>query len=97
MILKRIKEKLDQTIEKYGLRSKEAYQMSLEVDVKIAQYYAGHKMKIWYDASLERYKEYIEQNGKEPSVYEWNKIAKQENCLSNESMHYIGDITFAMK
>lgn len=98
-MIDKLKVKINEAIEKYGIHSDKVYQLSLELDEEIAKFYKEYEnnseiKNINYLKSLERLKLYIEEHNQMPTVAEWNKIAKQENFLSSESMKYIGNIKF---
>lgn len=99
-MIDKLKEKINAAIEKYGINSDKVYKLSLELDNEIAKYYENQKNKAdienndYYIKSIERLNRYIKENGKRPTVVEWNKIAKSEGYLSSESMKYIGNIKF---
>lgn len=92
-MIEKLKQKINEAIEKYGLHSDKVYQLSLELDNEIEKYYKENK-NTNYIKSVERLKKYIKDNNRMPTVEEWNKIAKQENYLSSESMKYMGNIKF---
>lgn len=92
MIIDKLREKLHNSIQKFGLASKEAYKASLELDEAIVEYYKNSPMLNYYEKSLEGLKQYIKDNNKEPDKKEWNKYAYENNYLSSESMRYIGNI-----
>lgn len=95
-MIDKLKEKINEAIEKYGIHSDRVYQLSLELDEEIAQYYKQKKenKNTNYIKSVERLKKYIQENNQMPTAEEWNKIAKEEMYLSSESMKYIGNIKF---
>ena len=92
MIINKLREKLHDSIQKFGLSSKETYNVSLELDEAIINYYQNSPMLYYYKISLEGLKKYIKDNNREPSKIEWNKYAYENNFLSSESMKYIGNI-----
>lgn len=92
MIIDKLRKKLHNSIQKFGLASKEAYKASLELDEAIVEYYKNSPMLNYYEKSLEGLKQYIKDNNKEPDKKEWNKYAYENNYLSSESMRYIGNI-----
>lgn len=94
MIISKLREKLHDSIQKFGLTSKEAYKASVELDEAIVEYYKNSPMLNYYEKSLDGLKQYIKDNNKEPNKKEWNKYAYENNFLSSESMKYIGNINF---
>lgn len=92
MIIDKLRKKLHDSIQKYGLTSKEAYKISLELDEEIIKYYQSSPMLNYYEKSLEGIKQYVKDNNKEPTSKEWNKYAYENNYLSSESLKYMGNI-----
>ena len=92
MIIENLRKKLHDSIQKFGLTSKETYKISLELDEEIVKYYNHSPMLNYYKQSIEGIKKYIKDNGKEPTKKEWNKYAFENNYLSSESLKYIGNI-----
>lgn len=103
-ILKRIKttrKLLDKNVEKYGLNSNETREISNKMDNLIKEYYDSIKtveypdfadMFLYYKKSYEMLKNVTLQLKKFPSVQEWNKFAKENNCLSHISLEYISKL-----
>lgn len=103
-ILKRIKttrKLLDKNVEKYGLNSNETREISNKMDKLIKEYYDSIKtveypnfsdMFLYYKKSYEMLKNVTLQLKKFPSVQEWNKFAKENNCLSHISLEYISKL-----
>lgn len=54
-------------------------------------------MKESFEKSKKVYDKFIKIYGRKPYRDEWNKIAKEQNLLSNVSMRYIGDVAFKKK
>lgn len=94
MVIEYLRKKMHDSISKYGLSSKEAYEASTCLDKEIAKYYDSHPMKYYYEKSMNGIKEYTKKYNKKPSISEWNIYAKNNNYLSSESMKYIGKIKF---
>lgn len=92
MIISKLREKLHDSIQKYGLMSSKTYEASVKLDEAIVEYYKNSPMLNYYEKSLEGLKKYIEINKKQPNKKEWNKYAYENNYLSSESMRYIGNI-----
>lgn len=99
-MIDKLKDKINEAIEKYGLNSDKVYKISLELDDEIAKHYKEKEQtkkqanKNNYIKSIERLKKYIQESSQIPTKEEWNKIAKTEGYLSSESMKYIGNIKF---
>lgn len=103
-ILKRIKttrKLLDKNVEKYGLNSNETREISNKMDNLIKEYYDSIKtveypdfsdMFLYYKKSYEMLKNVTLQLKKFPSTQEWNKFAKENNCLSHISLEYISKL-----
>lgn len=92
MIISKLREKLHDSIQKYGLMSNKTYEASVKLDEAIVEYYKNSPMLNYYEKSLEGLKKYIEINKKQPNKKEWNKYAYENNYLSSESMRYMGNI-----
>lgn len=97
MIISKLRKKLHDSIQKYGLMSNETYKISVELDEEIVKYYQSSVMLNYYKNSLEGLKRYKEINNKVPNKREWNEYAYKNNYLSSESMKYIGNIKFEKK
>lgn len=96
MVINELKNKLYENITKYGINSKKTYQASVELDKSIVDLYKSQKsiMYYFYEKSIEGLNNYIKKNKRYPSIEQWNKIAKQENYLSHESLQYISRTNF---
>lgn len=92
MIIDKLRKKLHDSIQKFGLNSEETYKISLELDEEIINYYNCSQMLNYYEQSLNGLKQYIKDNNREPSKKEWNKYAYENNYLSSESLKYMGNI-----
>lgn len=92
MIIENLRKKLHDSIQKFGITSKETYNLSLELDKEIANYYNDSPMLYYYKKSLIGLKQYIKENGEEPTKEAWNKYAFENNYLSSESLKYMGNI-----
>ena len=53
MVINKLREKLHDSIQKFGLSSKETYNVSLELDEAIINYYQNSPMLYYYKISLE--------------------------------------------
>lgn len=94
MIISKLREKLHDSIQKYGLMSTKTYEASIKLDEAIVEYYKNSSMLNYYEKSLEGMKKYIQINKKKPNRREWNEYAYENNFLSSESMKYMGNINF---
>ena len=92
MVIGLLKERLNETIIKHGIGSKEVYNASVQVDEEIIKYYQNTQMKYYYLSSVDALNRYIDQEGKRPTISEWNLLAKKEGYLCSKSLHYIGKI-----
>lgn len=98
---KHLREKLNDSIEKYGLNSDKTNKISLRFDKLINSYY---KKEVQYSHESTIYKKYIESiNALEkitqdfaefPSIPEWNKYAEEKGLLSSESIKYISGLNW---
>ena len=93
MKIDELKQKLHDSIKKYGIDSEETYKVSRELDKKIVNYYENSTMLNLYKKSKIGFEEYRKQFGR-PSTKEWNKYAKENDFLCSESMKYIGKVKF---
>lgn len=93
-----LRNKLHKSIEKTGLNSSETREISNKMDILIKEYYDSIKevgypefsdMYLYYKKSYEKLKDVTQQLEKFPTVQEWNKFAKENNCLSNVSIEFI--------
>lgn len=93
-----LKNKLNKTIQRTGLNSKETREISDKIDSLINEYYNSIKeieysefsnMYYYYKKSYEALKNVTQQLERFPPVQEWNKFAKENNHLSSISLEYI--------
>lgn len=94
MSINEIRKKLHDSIKKYGIDSNYTYQISVELDKKIIEYYKNRSMRMLFQKSCNGFYEYKETFGRKPSRKEWNRYAVQNDYLCSESMKYIGNIKF---
>lgn len=91
-MISELKKKLHSSINKYGINSKKVYELSIKLDEEISNYYKNIKLfQDNYKNSMEEFNKYKQKYGKEPSNIEWNKLAKNKNLLSSESIKYINN------
>lgn len=94
-MLKNLKNKMYQYIEKYGLNSDKALEISQKVDIEINKYYSSNScMKYYYEQSLYGINEYFKKRGDLPTISDWNNYANKNNLLSNISIEYISNTKF---
>ena len=99
--IKALQSKLNENIKKHGLHDKRTVALSEQIDLYVNYYFKcivdtvkypkGNKMFMYYQLSYDRLKEYSIKN-KFPSIDEWNRLVKDENLLSSESMKYISKL-----
>ena len=97
----RLRKKLNDSIEKYGLNSEKTNRISLRFDKLINSYY---KKEVQYSHQSIMYKKYVESINsiekitqdfaKFPSIPEWNKFAKEKDLLNSESIKYISGLNW---
>ena len=93
MVISELKRKLHSSIKKYGLDSKEVYELSIKLDEEINIYYKNTKLLFEnYNKSITEIERYVEIYGKKPNKYDWNKFAKENGLLSSESIKYMKSI-----
>lgn len=103
-ILKKIKserQRLQKTINKYGMKSKETRIVSDEMDKLIQEYYESTKVMEYppeseilenYKISYRNLKEITSENKRFPTIENWNKYAKTNKCLNHITMQYISKL-----
>lgn len=92
-MISELKRKLHSSIKKYGLDSKEVYELSIKLDEEINIYYKNTKLLFEnYNKSITEIERYVEIYGKKPNKYDWNKFAKENGLLSSESIKYMKSI-----
>jgi hypothetical protein len=99
--LKRIRNKLDAIVEKYGLNSKETKKVSKRFDEVLNEYYKKEVqypensfIYLKYDESINYLKEIARKEERFPTIQEWNKYAKKHELLSSESIKYISGVNW---
>lgn len=81
-----IKKLLDSKVEKYGGVNVISYE-------KVKENFPDGTMKKYYKKSIKMLMEYASKNNnKLPTQEEWNKFAKENDCLSSESLKFMGNI-----
>ena len=90
MGINKLKKKLHDSIQKF---KKEKF--VIVKDEEIAKKFENSSMYYFYKKSMKYLKQYLdEHNNMMPNTMQWGKIAKENECLSTESMKYIGHIEF---
>jgi len=98
-----LRKKLHKSIENTGINSNETQEISNEIDKLIKEYYESIKeieypkysdMYVYYKNSYQQLKNVTEQLENFPTVQEWNKFAKENDCLSHISIEYISKLNW---
>lgn len=97
----KLREKLHDSIEKYGLDSEATRKISKRYNVLVNSYYQNerqyHKediMGIKYIESVENLRKITKDFVKFPTIKEWNYYAKENDLLNSESLKYISGNTW---
>ncbi len=92
----RIREKLHQSIEIYGLHSEKTKKVSDKCNELINSYYRNEKqyhksnlMYVKYRESIKELKNITKDFIEFPTIKKWNYYAKENNLLNSESLKYI--------
>lgn len=95
--IKGIRKKLNRSISKYGLDSEITRRLSDDIDEKINEYYKSiEQIKFPKSSNIHEYREksynalknVTLENGKFPTVMQWNRIANERGYLSHISLEY---------
>ena len=99
--IERLRKKLHNYIEKFGLNSEQTQKVSKELDQLINEYNKqqrvfaeGNKTGEAYKLSTKEIKKLTIENGEFPTIEEWNKIAKDHVLLNSESIKYISNLNW---
>ena len=92
-MLKKLKNKMYQYIDKYGLCSEKTLTISQQIDKEINNYYSSN-MKYYYKQSIQGLQNYFNIYRDLPNKSNWNEYAFQNNFLSSKSIEYISCKTF---
>lgn len=96
--INRLREKLNESINKTGLNSKETRKLSIEIDKLISEYYRINPQKEYpkdskifkdYSLSYKALKNWFIDTKTFPTIKEWNAYAKKYGFLSHLSLEYI--------
>lgn len=99
--IRKLRNKLHETIKKTGINSEETKKISDEIDIIINEYYdsvetteypKNSKMIEYYDKSYSALKDITKELKKFPTVKEWNQYAKENNYLCHISLEYISKL-----
>ena len=86
-----LKEELNRIIEKYGVDSEEAYEITKRVEayMKAQEEKKKLKAKNYYENSLKGLMQYLKENEVNPSEQRWNKYALEHGYLSAKVIGYL--------
>lgn len=97
----KLREKLDDAIDKYGLNSSKTIKLSNRFNELINFYYKNEVqfskdsiLYIKYIESIKMLKKITLNFSKFPTIEEWNKYAKEKDLLCSESLKYITGINW---
>lgn len=93
-MIKKLKNKMYQYINKYGLNSEKTLKVSQNLDKELNKYYENSNMKYFYNQSKNGLLKYFNCHANFPDINEWNTYAKENNFLSAESIQYISGKNF---
>lgn len=99
--IEKLRIKLDENIDKHGLHSKEAFNISSQIDELINEWNnqqqvfdKENNMGIAYKKSLTKIKQLTIEYGEFITTLEWNKYAKENILLNNKSIEYISHLNW---
>ncbi len=93
MGISNVVKKLHDSIKVYVLRRDNIYEIRVISNEKIDEEFPDGTMKDFYKRSIVMLKKYIDANNHVmPGAKEWNKYAKENNCLSSVSLKYMSGI-----
>lgn len=99
--IKKVRKKLNDSIDRYGIESENTMEHSIKINALINEYYRSREtiryphnsnMHKYYHKSYDALKSITEEFGEFPTIKNWNKHAKENNCLSSSSMQYISKL-----
>ena len=92
----KLRGKLDESVEKYGLHSERTKKISRRYNRLVNLYYQNekqyHRSSLIHDnylESIECLRKITKDSVKFPTIEEWNYYAKENNLLNSESLKYI--------
>lgn len=98
---KKLREKLDESVEIYGLHSERTQKISERYNELVNFYYQNERqynqdniMNIKYQESVECLRKIAKDFMKFPTIKEWNCYAEQNDLLNSESLKYISGNTW---
>lgn len=92
--VERLRKKLYDAIDEYGINSKEVYRLSIEMD-KILNKRGYDDKNLMYNKYLDsmyELRKISKEFGEFPTVEEWNRYAKENMLLNSESIKYISGL-----
>lgn len=99
--IRKLRKKLDKSVEKNGTEAEETKRISQEMDNLINEYYENRKIRDYpewsefvdyYKESYEALKKVTREFNEFPSARAWDKYAKENYYLSNTSIQYISNL-----
>ena len=98
--IEKLRKKLYENINKYGIDSKEVKEIIVKLDDMINIYYSNIRkrrfniVKYEYNISYNKLVELTKKNGKFPTIKKWDEYAKKYNYLTNTSLKYISNLNW---
>lgn len=99
--IERLRKKLHNCIEKFGLDAEQTKKVSKELDELINEYMKrqkiypeGNIMINKYNNAIEKLEKLTAEFGEFPSIEKWNKYAKEKVLLNSESIKYISGLNW---
>ena len=89
MVIDELKAQLQYTINKYGINSIQAYNMSLMLSIELDSNYKPNTLQSYYNDSFIALTEYIKKSESNPNEAKWNKYAVNNDYLSSQTIGYI--------
>lgn len=99
--IRKLRKKLDDSVEKNGTESDITKKISLEMDALINEYYKNKKIREYphtsdiitnYEKSYKKLKSITQEFNEFPSTKAWNKFAQENNFLSSTAMQYVSKL-----
>ncbi len=89
MVINKLKKELGYIIEKYGINSIQAYNMSVRISIELDKKINNDTLQCYYNESFEALIKYMKINEINPSETRWNRHAVKNKYLSSQAMGYI--------
>lgn len=89
MVINKLKKELGYIIEKHGINSIQAHNMSIRISIELDKKSKNDTVQCYYNDSLYALIKYIKMNEKNPSEVIWNKYSIKNGYLSSQTMGYI--------